>query len=128
MKKINNKTSEKSFAITFAIISLIVSFFVFQTSLKVFSILISFSFIMLVLGFYFPKSLKYPNLVWFKIGIFIAKITTPIILFMIFFLFLTPFSILLRIFGVKMLDAKIPKNTDSFWVNKDNKNNMMEQF
>ena len=59
--------------------------------------MISFGF--LILGLINSKILSPLNKLWFKFGILLGKIVYPVIMGIIFFLVVTPISILLKIFG-----------------------------
>lgn len=54
---------------------------------------------------------------WYKIAEILSKITTPIILTILFYLFITPFSWLYKLFGNKPLVLKKPEN--SMFVKRD---------
>jgi hypothetical protein len=64
-----------------------------------------------------PLKLIYLNRMWFKLGILLGKIISPIVLGIIFFIILTPISLITRMFGrdelkIKKISAK------SYWVNR----------
>ena len=59
---------------------------------------LSLSFIFFVLGFFNSKLLSPLNYIWFKIGIFLGNIISPLVMLIIYFLIVTPISILLRVF------------------------------
>ena len=68
------------------------------------------------------------NRLWFKFGIFLGKIISPIILGIIFFLVVTPTGILLRLFGKDVINLKYNKN-NSYWIKKTGpKSKMKDQF
>ena len=59
--------------------------------------------------------LQTPAWLWHKLGLFLHRIVSPVILFLMFYLIFTPFGFLYRVFGVKLLDLKIDRNADSYW-------------
>ena len=68
------------------------------------------------------------NRLWFKFGIFLGKIVSPIILGTIFFLIVTPTGLLLRLFGKDVINLKY-NNNNSYWIEKTGpKSNMKDQF
>ena len=74
------------------------------------------------------KILSPLNLLWFKFGILIGKIVSPVVMSIIFFLVVTPISILLKIFGKDVLNLKF-NNNKSYWIEKNGpKSNMKKQF
>lgn len=48
---------------------------------------------------------------WYKLAELLSRITTPIILSVLFYLFITPFSWIYRLFGNKPLILKKPKDS-----------------
>ena len=74
------------------------------------------------------KILSPLNLLWFKFGILLGKIVSPIVMGVIFFLVVTPISIILKIFGKDILNLKF-NNNKTYWIEKDGpKSNMKKQF
>ena len=82
----------------------------------------------LILGIFDSKILNPFNELWFKIGIFIGKIVSPLIMGIIFFLVVTPIGLLMRLFGKDLLNLKF-NNNKSYWIEKDGpKSKMKNQF
>ena len=74
-------------------------------------IAVSFAFATLIA----PKTLTPLNRLWFGIGLLLGKIVSPVVLGVIFFLLISPISIVLRLFGRDELKLK-QRNLDSYWV------------
>lgn len=72
---------------------------------------VSFAFATLIA----PKTLTSLNRLWFSIGLLLGKIVSPVVLGIIFFLLISPISIVLRLFGRDELKLK-QRNLDSYWV------------
>jgi large-conductance mechanosensitive channel len=68
------------------------------------------------------------NKIWFKFGIFLGKIISPIIMGIIFFLVVTPIGLIMRILGKDLLNLKF-NNKKSYWIEKNGpKSKMKNQF
>ncbi len=120
--------SNKSFGIVFFIVFLIISIYPMLggDSLRVWSLAISFIF--LILGLLNSKILSPLNKLWFKFGIFLGKIISPIIMGIIFFFVVTPIGYLMRLFKKDVLSLKFNGNK-SYWVKKNGpKSKMKNQF
>ena len=120
--------SNRSFGIVFFIVFLLIAIYplINQGEIRVWSVLISLLF--LILGIINSKVLSPLNKVWFKFGIFLGKIISPIIMGIIFFLVVTPIAFLMRILKKDLLNLKFSKN-NSYWVEKtDSKSTMKNQF
>lgn len=66
-------------------------------------------------------ALKYIYRLWMKLGLVLSWINTRLILIILFYLLFTPMGIVMRMFGVDLLDRKIEKGKDSYWRKKEKK-------
>ena len=125
----NIKTSSnRSFGIVFFIVFIFIAFYplINQGEIRIWSVFISLLF--LILGMINSKILTPLNKVWFKFGIFLGKIISPIVMCLIFFLVVTPIAFLMRMLKKDLLNLKFSKN-NSYWVAKtDPKSTMKNQF
>tara|TARA_B100000989_G_scaffold243931_1_gene190984 strand:+ start:53 stop:439 length:387 start_codon:yes stop_codon:yes gene_type:complete len=121
-------SSNKSFGIVFFIVFLIIALYplINDGDLRLWSLIVSLIF--LILGLINSTILTPANRLWFKFGIFLGKIVSPIILGTIFFLIVTPTGLLLRLFGKDVINLKYNKD-NSYWIKKTGpKSNMKDQF
>jgi hypothetical protein len=121
-------SSNRSFGIVFFIVFLLIALYPLRYSgeIRVWSAIISLIF--LVLGLVNSKILTSLNKLWFKFGIFLSKIISPLIMGIIFFLVVTPIGLIMRIFGKDVLNLKYNKN-QSYWIEKKGpKSKMKNQF
>lgn len=121
--------SNKNFGIVFFIVFLIIAFYPLLNGneFKFWSIIVSIIF--LFLGLINSKLLTPLNRLWFKFGIFLGKLISPLVMGMIFFLVVTPIAILMRIFRKDLLNLKFNNEIKTYWINKtDPKSKMKNQF
>ena len=118
-------SSNKSFGIVFFIVFLIISLYplVNSENIRIWSLIISLSF--LILGLINSSILTPFNKIWFKFGILIGKIVSPFIMGVIFYVVVTPTSLLLRLFKKDILNLKFNDNK-SYWINKNEKRSKMK--
>ena len=75
-----------------------------------------------------PKLLKPLNHSWIKLGEILGKIIAPLVMALVFFVVLTPTSLLVRIFGKDLLRLKFSKK-DTYWLKRSkNVTTMDKQF
>ena len=128
MEKEIKISSNKSFGIVFSIFFLLISVYPLLNNDPIYYWSLFVSFIFLVLGLMNSKILSPLNLLWFKFGILLGKIVSPVVMGIIFFLVVTPISIILKIFGKDVLNLKF-NNNKTYWIVKDGpKSNMKKQF
>ena len=121
-------SSNRSFGIVFFIVFLLIALYplTYSEEIRVWSATVSLIF--LVLGVFNSKILTPLNKLWFKFGIFLGKIISPIIMGIIFFLIVTPIGLLMRLFGKDVLNLKYNKNK-TYWIEKNGpKSKMKNQF
>ena len=121
-------SSNRSFGIVFFIVFFVIALYplTYIQDIRVWSAIISIIF--LVLGLLNSKILTPLNKLWFKFGIFLGKIISPIIMGIIFFLVVTPIGLLMRLLGKDLINLKY-NNNKSYWIEKKGpKSKMKNQF
>ena len=120
--------SNKSFGIVFFVVFLLIGMYplIHYENVRVWSLIISLIF--LVLGFLNSSILTPLNLLWFKFGILLGKLISPIIMGFVFFLVVTPTGLIMRLFKKDLLKLK-KNNAKSYWIERSiNESNMKNQF
>ena len=121
-------SSNKSFGIVFFVVFLLIGLYPLThgENVRIWSLIISCIF--LVLGFLNSSILTPFNLLWFKFGILLGKIISPIIMGFVFFLVVTPIGLIMRLFKKDLLKLK-KNNAKSYWIERSiNESNMKNQF
>ena len=121
-------SSNRSFGIVFFIVFLLIALYplINQGEFRLWSLIISFIFF--ILGILNSKILTPLTKLWFKFGILLGKIVSPIILGIIFFFVVTPIGVVMRFFGKDVLNLKY-NNNKSYWIEKTGpKSKMKNQF
>ena len=120
--------SNRSFGIVFFVVFLIIAIYplINGDELKLWSLIISIIF--LFLGLVNSKILNPFNKLWFKFGIFLGKIISPLVMGIIFFLVVTPIGLLMRLLNKDLLNLRF-NNNSSYWIEKtEPKSKMKNQF
>jgi predicted membrane metal-binding protein len=115
----------------FGLVFFVVFFLIFiepiirNDELRYWSLIVSIIF--LILGLINSKILSPLNKIWFQFGLLIGKLVSPIIMGLVFFLVVTPTSLLLRLFGKDILKIKKKKKSEkSYWLEKSGKTTTMK--
>jgi hypothetical protein len=120
--------SNKSFGIVFFVVFLLITLYPLlnNESIRIWSLVISIIF--LILGILDSKILSPLNKIWFKFGILLGKIISPIVMGIIFFLVVTPTGFIMRLLGKDVLNLKYSDHK-SYWIEKTGpKSKMKNQF
>ncbi len=121
-------SSNRSFGIVFFIFFLIIAVYpmFFDKELRIWSLLLSLIF--LILGLAKSRILTPLNLLWFKFGIMLGRIVSPVVMGLVFFLVVTPTGLIMRALKKDLLNLK-KKNSNTYWIKKDQvKTDMKNQF
>ena len=122
------RSSNKSFGIVFFIVFIIIGFWPLLdiNTYRLWAIIIAMIF--LILGVINSRLLTPFNILWFKFGIFLGKIVSPLVMGMIFFFVVTPIAILMKILKKDLLNLKF-NNEKTYWIKKSEyKSKMKNQF
>ena len=120
--------SNKSFGIVFFVVFLLIALYplLSNESIRLCSLIIFIIF--LVLGILNSSLLSPLNKLWFKFGILLGKIISPIIMSIIYFLVVTPIGLIMRLLGKDVLNLKY-NDHKSYWIEKTGpKSKMKNQF
>ena len=121
-------SSNKSFGIVFFIFFLIVSIFPLfkEGDIRIWSFIIAIIF--LVLGLMNSKILTPLNKIWFKFGILLGSFVSPIVMGIVFFVIVTPTSLIMRVSGKNLLNLK-KDNKKTYWIERSKiESKMKNQF
>ena len=120
--------SNRSFGIVFFIVFVIIGLYplINEGTIRTWSLVLSIIF--LVLGLINSRLLTPLNKIWFKFGLFLGVIISPIIMGIIFFLVVTPIGLFMRFIKKDLLNLKY-NNNKSYWIEKSGpKSKMKNQF
>ncbi len=119
------KSSNKSFGIVFSIVFLLIGLYplINYDQIRFWALIIAFIF--LTLGLLNSKILTPLNEIWFKIGIILGKLISPIIMAIIFFFVVTPIALLMRLAKKDILNLRY-NNNETYWMEKSTKKSTMK--
>ena len=67
----------------------------------------------------FPKILQPLNLLWFRLGLMMSAVVSPIVLGVLFYGLITPWSLFLKLCGMDLLRLKWDAKAPSYWLKKE---------
>ena len=121
--------SERNFGIVFSIVFLIFSFyphFSFE-KVRLWSLIVSAFFFLIAI--FRPSMLKSLNFLWFRFGILLGRIISPVVMALVFVFAIIPTGIIIRLMGKDPLQRKFLKNKNSYWIpRKTSRQSMKNQF
>ena len=125
----HKKSSNRSFGILFFIVFLILSLWPLKNGDNLNLYFLITSGIFLILGALNSKLLTPLNKTWIKFGEILGLIIAPIVMALVYFVILTPVSLIVRLFGKDLLGLKFLKENKTYWIKrKKNLTSMDKQF
>ena len=124
-----SQNSNRSFGLLFFIVFIGVGLWpiIKGEEANIYLILISLFF--LIFGLINSKILSPFNKAWIKLGEILGLIIAPIIMALVYFIILTPISLIVRMLGKDLLGLKFLKKQDTYWMKRKKKlGTMKKQF
>ena len=120
-------SSNRSFGLVFFIVFLIVALWPlkYEENIRLWSLALSIVFF--ILGILNSKLLTPFNRFWFKLGICLGTIVSPIVMGLVYFLVVTPVGIFMRLLGNDLLKMRKEKNTSTYWIKRDKQQSTMKK-
>ena len=124
-----SQSSNRSFGLLFFIVFLIIGLWPLKNGDNLNLYFSITSLIFLILGLLNSKLLSPLNKIWIKFGEILGVIIAPIIMALVYFVVLTPVSLVVRVFGKDLLSLKFINKQQTYWINrKKNMGSMRKQF
>jgi multisubunit Na+/H+ antiporter MnhG subunit len=114
-----DKKTLKKFGITmgftFIIIAMIILFRHKHNTMPAFV----FSLVLFIAAYVLPGILKPLYFCWMKLAFVLSWVNTRLLLIAVFYLLVTPLAVIARMFGTDLLDKRIDKTKQSYWLAKE---------
>ena len=114
-----SKENNKGFGLLFFIVFLLIGLWplIKGDSPRILFFFIALAF--LILGIMNAKILTPLNRSWIKFGEILGKIIAPVVMAIVYFIILTPLSLLIKVSGKDLLKVKFFKNMNSYWIKRE---------
>lgn len=114
-----DRGSEKSFGIVFAVVFLLIGIYLSWNAEKIAWWAFVTSGIFIAISYIRPSLFKWPNLMWFKLGMLLGAIVAPIVMALVYITTLVPMGLYIRLSGKDLLHLKLDKSASSYWIKRD---------
>ncbi len=112
--------SNRGFGITFAVVfALLGGYFTILSPAAAGPWLVGISGAFLVVSLIRPATLRPLNVLWFRFGLLLHKVVSPIVMGLMFFLVITPFAIVMKLARRDHLRLKFNAEQESYWVKRE---------
>ena len=120
-------SSNRNFGLVFFVVFLIIALWPLKSGeeFRLWSLVLSIIFF--ILGIFNSKLLTPLNKLWFKFGIFLGRIVSPIVMGIVFFLVVTPTGVFMRLLGKDLLKTSKVKNVSTYWIKRHKQHSTMKK-
>ena len=122
-------SSNRSFGLVFFVVFLAIALWPLKSGeeFRLWSLVLSIIFF--ILGVLNSKLLTPLNRLWFKLGMFLGSIVSPIVMGIVYFIVVTPTGVFMRLLGKDLLKTSKEKYTSTYWIKRDKiRTSMKKQF
>ena len=120
--------SNKQFGLVFCVFFIVISVTSYLKKGEVNLWLVLAASLTAFITIFFSNLLSKPNYYWSLLGIYLGHLTTPIILFLLFFCVFTPISFILKILKKDLLNIEFAEPTQTYWVTSVSSTDFTKQF
>ena len=111
--------SERGFGVVFAVVFSIIGFWplLSGSGVRTWSLVIAAGF--LAAAFVAPRLLAPLNRLWFRFGMLLGHIVSPVVMAIIFYLTVLPTGLVMRLLGKDLLRLRFDPEAESYWIHRD---------
>ena len=125
-------SSDRSFGFVFFLVFILIAFAPMISAGEIRGWALIAGGVFLLAAIVRPSLLSSLNRVWTKFGLLMHQGSSPIVLAILFFLIMSPYAIVMRLFHRDILNLSYQPESESYWVNRKTTNdvgqNMKNQF
>lgn len=111
--------SDRAFGVLFVVVFAVVGFFPLTGGGSPRTWALATAGVLLATAIVRPRWLSPLNRAWFRFGMLLHRIASPVILTAIYYLAVTPTGLLLRLARKDVLNLKRDAEVDSYWIERD---------
>ena len=115
------KTDLRKFGVTVGIVILLISAALYLLDKNSFIYFGIIGILLLLFGIILPNLLKPLNKLWMTLAIILGWFMSRVILFILYYVIITPIGFLLKLIGKDFLNRKIDKTSQSYWEIREKK-------
>jgi predicted membrane metal-binding protein len=111
--------SERGFALVFTVVFALVAAWplLHGDSLRGWAAVVAAGFALA--GVFAPRSLAPLNRLWFRFGLLLGRIVSPLVMALIFYGTVVPTGLLMRMLGKDILRLRLDPDVASYWIERD---------
>ena len=120
--------TDRSFGLTFSAIFALLGLVPLWTrgSARAWALVVSA--MLLALSVIWPRALAPANRLWLRIGLLLHRVVNPVVMAVLFYLIITPFGLVMRLFGAGLAPrVRRDATARTYWIVRDDAASRMDQ-
>ncbi|MEK9679824.1 MAG: SxtJ family membrane protein [Rhodospirillaceae bacterium] len=111
--------SNRSFGVVFTLVFVIIAIWPLLNgeNIRLWAVAVAVAF--LAVALIAPGWLSPVNRIWFRFGLLLHRIVSPIIMGLVFFLTVTPIALIMKLFGKIPLSLQFDAAATSYWIKRE---------
>jgi hypothetical protein len=126
-KPVSNKQARKTALIVAAVLALIAVWNIYRGRFNIVIIFGAIAVLLTVIGLFVPVAARGFHRVWMGIAGVLGYVNSRILLTILYYLLLTPYGLISRLFGRDPLDRR-GASRDTYWVKREKTRQTQQQF
>lgn len=116
-----DKTTLRKFGLTVGTVLLLLGIVLYLTGKSSSVVFGGIGVLLILFGLILPTILKPLNKIWMILAVILGWFMSRLILFILYYVIITPIGIFLKLIGKDFLRIKIDKNSKSYWEKREKK-------
>ena len=122
-----NQQARKTALIVAAVFLLLTAWNFYRQRMTVVAVLGGIALALIIIGLLIPPAARAFHVGWMKLAFVLGYINTRVLLFLLFYLVITPYGLVAKLFGHDPLNRRA-KSKDSYWIPRENSRQAKERF
>jgi Saxitoxin biosynthesis operon protein SxtJ len=126
-QQVTNQQARKTALIVAGVLLLLAGWNLYRQRMTVVAVLGGIALTLIIMGLLVPPAARAFHIAWMKLAFVLGYINARILLFLLFYLVITPYGLVARLFGHDPLNRRA-KERDSFWIPREKSRQAKEGF
>lgn len=126
-KQVTNQQARKTALIVAGVLLLLAGWNFYRHRMTVVAILGGIALALIISGFLIPPAARAFHIAWMKLAFVLGYVNSRVLLFLLFYLLVTPYGLIAKLFGHDPLNRRTQKH-DSYWIPRENSRQTKDGF
>lgn len=126
-KQVTNQQARKTALIVAGVLLLLAAWNFYRHRMTVVAVLGGIAGVLIIMGLLIPPAARAFHIAWMKLAFVLGYVNSRVLLFLLFYLVITPYGLIAKLFGHDPLSRRA-KGSDSYWIPREKSRQTKEGF